>query len=93
MAGTIILKSPLRIREGQVTLAGQTAPGGGITLRDQTLIINADDVVIRYIRSRLGSASKVEGDAIWINSGRRIILDHVSASWSVDETLSALGPL
>ncbi len=89
VAGTIQLKSELRIREGRITIAGQTAPGGGITLRDQTLVVSADDVVIRFIRSRLGAESKVEGDAIWINGGRRIILDHVSASWSVDETLSA----
>ena len=89
VAGTIPLKSELRIRNGRITIAGQTAPGGGITLRDQTLVVSADDVVIRFIRSRLGAESKVEGDAIWINGGRRIILDHVSASWSVDETLSA----
>jgi len=89
VAGTIQLKSELKIANGQITIAGQTAPGGGITLRDHTLVVGADDVVIRFIRSRLGSESKTEGDAIWINSGRRIILDHVSASWSVDETLSA----
>ncbi len=89
VAGTIALKTPLKITEPNLTIAGQTAPGGGITLRDQTLIVAADDVVIRFIRSRLGDESKTEGDAIWINSGRRIILDHVSASWSVDETLSA----
>ena len=89
VAGTIALKRELKIAHGRITIAGQTAPGGGITLRDQTLVISADDVVIRFIRSRLGAESKVEGDAIWINGGRRIILDHVSASWSVDETLSA----
>ena len=88
IGGTIRLASPLRIRHGRVTLAGQTAPGGGITLRDQPLIIAADDVVIRHIRSRLGDESGVEADAISIERGRRIILDHVSASWSVDETLS-----
>lgn len=89
VAGTIALKTPLKISEPNLTIAGQTAPGGGITLRDQTLVVAADDVVIRFIRSRLGDESRTEGDAIWINSGRRIILDHVSASWSVDETLSA----
>ena len=87
--GTIRLAKPLRIREGRVTIAGQSAPGGGITLRDHPLEVAADDVVIRYIRSRLGDESKIEGDAIWILGGRRIILDHVSASWAVDETLSA----
>lgn len=89
VAGTIQLKSDLKISEPRITIAGQTAPGGGITLRDHTLVVSADDVVIRFIRSRLGDESKTESDAIWINNGRRIILDHVSASWSVDETLSA----
>lgn len=89
VAGTIALRSPLVIRNDRITIAGQTAPGDGITLRDQTLQIAANDVIVRYIRSRLGAASKTQGDAIWISGGTRIILDHVSASWSVDETLSA----
>lgn len=89
VAGTIRLLSPLRIRNGRVTIAGQTAPGGGITLRDHVLEVSADDVVIRFIRSRLGAESRTQEDAIWINAGHRIILDHVSASWSIDETLSA----
>ena len=89
VSGTIKLTKPLRIREGRVTVAGQSAPGDGITLRDHPLEVAADDVVIRYIRSRLGDESKTESDAIWIFGGHRIILDHVSASWSVDETLSA----
>jgi pectate lyase len=89
VSGTIKLAKPLVIREGRVTIAGQSAPGDGITLRDQRLEVAADDVVVRYIRARLGDESKTESDAVWINKGRRIILDHVSASWSVDETLSA----
>lgn len=88
IGGTITLATPLRIREPFLTLAGQTAPGGGITLRGQPLLISADDVVIRYIRSRLGDEQGVETDAVTIDRGQRIILDHVSASWSVDETLS-----
>ena len=89
VSGTIRLARPLRIEEGRVTIAGQSAPGDGITLRDHTLEVDADDVVIRFLRSRLGNESKSEADAIWVKGGRRIILDHVSASWSVDETLSA----
>ena len=88
IGGTIRLASPLTIRRGRITIAGQTAPGGGITLRDQPLIIAADDVVVRHLRSRLGDESGVEADAVSITRGRRIILDHISASWSVDETLS-----
>jgi hypothetical protein len=89
ISGTIQLQKPLKIANPRITIAGQTAPGDGITIRDQPLIVAADDVVVRYIRSRLGDESKVETDAISIVKGRRIILDHVSASWSVDETLSA----
>ncbi|AQR72339.1 polysaccharide lyase family 1 protein [Sphingomonas sp. LM7] len=88
VSGTIQLLKPLVIREGRVTIAGQSAPGDGITLRDHMMQISADDVVVRYIRSRLGDESKTESDALTITKGRRIILDHVSASWSVDETLS-----
>lgn len=91
IGGTIRLASPLTVRRGELTIAGQTAPGGGVTLADQPLIIAADDVAVRYIRSRLGDRGAVEGaegDAVSISRGSRIILDHVSASWSIDETLS-----
>lgn len=88
IGGVIQLASPLTIRRGRITIAGQTAPGGGITLRDHPLVVAADDVVVRHIRSRLGDESGVEADAVSITRGRRIILDHISASWSVDETLS-----
>jgi pectate lyase len=89
VGGTIRLKKPLVVRNGQVTVAGQTAPGGGITLADRHFEIAADDVVVRYIRARLGDEGGVESDAFTISRGRRIVVDHVSASWSVDETLSS----
>ncbi len=88
ISGTISLKSELIIKNGKITIAGQTAPGDGITLRDHPFTIAADDVVVRFIRSRLGDVNKVDGDAIGVIAGKRIILDHVSASWSSDETLS-----
>ena len=88
-SGTIALKSDITITNGRLTIAGQTAPGDGITIRDRSLNIAANDVVVRYIRARLGAASGTQQDAISVTKGRRIILDHVSASWSIDETLSA----
>lgn len=88
VAGTIRLKSDLVIRHPRITISGLGAPAGGIALADHSLIVDADDVVIRHIRSRLGARSGTEGDAISVVGGRRIILDHVSASWSIDETLS-----
>lgn len=89
VSGTIALRSDIKVTSGRVTIAGQTAPGDGITVRDRSIDIAADDVVIRYIRARLGAASGTQQDALTITRGRRIILDHVSASWSIDETLSA----
>ncbi|MDR7331127.1 hypothetical protein [Roseateles asaccharophilus] len=88
VSGTIALKTPLRITHGRITIAGQTAPGDGITLRDQPLVVEADDVVVRFIRSRLGDAANADDDAMSVGSGQRIILDHVSTSWSSDESLS-----
>jgi hypothetical protein len=88
VSGTIALKKALKITGSMITIAGQTAPGDGITLRGYPLEIAADDVVVRYLRSRLGDETGAQNDAVSVNSGRRIILDHLSASWSVDETLS-----
>jgi hypothetical protein len=93
IGGTIALTKPLVIREGRVTIAGQTAPGGGIAVRGYVFEVAADDVVVRYLRARLGDENKVETDAFTIVRGHRIIVDHVSASWSVDETLSAGAPI
>lgn len=89
VSGTIALKTDVTVKEGRLTIAGQTAPGDGITLRDHTLDIHASDVIVRYIRARLGHASGTQDDALTITGGHRIILDHVSASWSIDETLSS----
>ena len=91
VAGTIHLQSDLVVREPRLTIAGQSAPGGGITLADHGLVIRADDVVVRHIRARRGDKGG-EGDSIWVATGNRIILDHVSASWATDETLSVSGP-
>jgi hypothetical protein len=57
-SGTIRLKKELIVRNPRITIAGQTAPGDGITLRDHPLTIAADDVVVRFIRSRLGDVTK-----------------------------------
>lgn len=92
VGGTIRLETPLHIRNPRITIAGQTAPGGGIALRDQPLIVEADDVILRHLRVRLGDQSRVEADALSVIGGARVIVDHVSASWSVDETLSVGQP-
>jgi len=88
VSGTIHLDSPLWIRNGFITIAGQTAPGDGITLAGWPLNIWSQHVIVRYIRSRPGDNEGGEPDAIWVRGGNNIMIDHVSASWSVDETLS-----
>lgn len=88
ISGTIILKSSLRIKNSHITIAGQTAPGDGITLRGYPLMIGADEVIIRYIRIRLGDESGEAEDAVSSRYVKNLILDHISASWSIDETLS-----
>jgi len=94
--GTIRLKSHLRIEESYLTIAGQTAPGGGILLRDAGLYVSTHDVIIRYLRVRLG-ASTVEKydtqDCLHVGDGagvHDVIVDHCSFSWSIDEIASVV---
>ena len=87
VSGTIQLKSQLDIKHGNVSILGQSAPGQGITLRDYPIKASEiDNLIIRYIRSRLGDATKFQGDAISINRCNNVIVDHCSFSWSSDES-------
>jgi hypothetical protein len=87
VSGTIELKERLRVTTSRITIAGQTAPGDGITLKDQLFQIeNASDVVVRYLRIRLGDKNKPIGadDAINVEHVHNVMLDHLSASWGID---------
>ncbi len=86
--GTIMLQSALKIRNSNITIAGQTAPGDGIALGGHELVVEASEVIIRYLRVRVGDVNRVEADAISVAAGQNIIIDHCSASWSTDETFS-----
>jgi pectate lyase len=89
VSGTIVLDSPLTISKPYLTVAGQTAPGDGITLARYPLNVSASHVVLRYFRVRLGDEIVDRPDAVHIDAGSNIIIDHLSASWSIDEVMSS----
>jgi pectate lyase len=87
----VITADDIRITQGDFTLAGETAPGGGITLNARLVSTYRDTAVtnfiIRHIRVRPTDLSGEQGDAIQIASNSNFILDHVTASWGADETV------
>jgi hypothetical protein len=87
VAGIIHLETPLSITHPFITIAGQSAPGDGVCVRNATVEINTHDVVIRYLRFRRGNL-KVRDDALGGHPLKNVIVDHVSASWGLDENLS-----
>ncbi len=93
VCGTIYLNSELRLRNGDVTIAGQTAPGDGICIADYPFQISAKNVIIRYLRFRLGNRNvdQHEGDGLGAMDQADIIVDHCTVSWSVDECCSIYG--
>jgi pectate lyase len=98
VSGTIHLNSKLNIKSN-VTIAGQTAPGDGICLADYPVSLNGNNIIVRYLRFRMGDKSQKGGmvdgnggdDAFGGTRNRNVIIDHCSGSWSTDEVFSIYG--
>lgn len=89
VAGIIKIKTPLIVRAPYITILGQTAPGDGVCIAGESVWLNTHDVVIRYMRFRRGETwVGRRDDAIGGNPVGNIMIDHVSASWGLDENMS-----
>jgi hypothetical protein len=87
ISGNIQLTSDLNFNKPNMTIAGQTAPGQGITLHGDSAWVKSNDIVVRHLRSRLTSLGGTQ-DSFSIDGGNRVVMDHISASWSADEVTS-----
>jgi pectate lyase len=101
VSGAIRITSDLTIRNGQIRIAGQTAPSPGIMIRGAAILITASDVLIQHIRVRTGDDTNGPNpenrDSLRISGSatkpvRNVVIDHCSFSWSIDEIASTWGP-
>lgn len=89
VAGIIHLQSPLSIRAPYISIEGQTAPGDGVCIAGESVLLDTHDVIIRYMRFRRGQTEVTRrDDGLGGNVVGNIILDHVSGSWGLDENMS-----
>lgn len=87
VSGTIVLKSKIDISRSNVTIAGQTAPGDGICIREHSVFLNGENMIIRYIRFRPGVAKNTDSSCLNIENSKNIIIDHCSFSWAGEENM------
>lgn len=91
VAGTIFLDSKLQIANGDLTIAGQTAPGQGICIARYPVTVRGENIIIRYLRFRVGNESGGEPDGLGGSDSKNLMIDHCTISWSVDECCSIYG--
>jgi len=89
IAGIIQLKDRIRVRAPYITIAGNTAPGDGVCIAGNTVELETHDIIVRYMRFRRGALDAADrNDSFGGNPIGNLIIDHVSASWGLDENMS-----
>lgn len=89
VSGIIQLKMPISVRAPYITIAGQTAPGDGVCIAGESLLLDTHDIIIRHMRFRRGATDVTRrDDAVGGNVIGNVIIDHCSVSWGLDENIS-----
>ena len=89
VSGIVRLKDRIRVRAPYITIAGSTAPGDGVCIAGQTVELETHDVIVRHMRFRRGETWVGDrNDSLGGNPTGNIMIDHVSASWGLDECMS-----
>lgn len=104
VGGYINLLTKITVKSPNLSVFGQTAPYPGIQVRDGSIVVQADDVLIQHVASRPGDrnlptdggnglkASERDAFGVWGNTSsdpvERVVFDHVSATWGMDESIS-----
>lgn len=86
--GTIYLTSQLKFAHPNVTIAGQTAPGGGICIAGYKIYVCKPNVIIRHLRFRAGDYAAKSMPALDVENTNNVIIDHCSFTWSMEECLT-----
>lgn len=89
VSGNIELKSRLVIGQPYITIAGQTAPGDGVTISRAPVGLTGDDGIVQFLRVRIGSGRTYDG--MGLTGANHSIIDHCSISWTIDESFSSRG--
>ena len=87
-SGRIDLKEVLKVNRGNITLAGQTAPGDGICISGRRIYFSGNNYIIRYLRFRMGDGNQSNESSLDIENATNVIVDHCSLSWSVEENVT-----
>jgi hypothetical protein len=89
VSGVIRLTTPIHVRAPYITIAGQTAPGDGVCVTGSSFLIDTHDIIIRHMRFRRGAQDVAfRDDAVGGNVVGNVMIDHLSASWGLDENMS-----